>query len=262
MSLDTRKDAMALTSNIKTDQIYPSCRLLSRIIGMPIWPYEPIVGRNAFAHESGIHQDGVLKNRQTYEIMTPQSVGRAGTEMVLGKHSGRAAVAKKCEELGFRMQDEEVKIVFDAIKNLADRKERIFDEDVEAIILEEVFRKSRKYALKNMSVFCGNAGMPPSAAVIMTVDDEEKRATEFGNGPIDALFTTINTLVGQKPKLQSYMVNAVTRGIDAQGEVTVRLEQAGLSTVGRGSDEDVIVASAKAYINALNRLAMKMEEKS
>jgi len=261
MALHTRHDYYGLTTGIATEQIFPSCRLLSRIIGMPIPAYKAIVGRNSFAHESGIHQDGMLKNRQTYEIMTPESVGRSGTDIVLGKHSGRNALSAKVKELGFVLTDEQLGQVFEAVKRLADKKQEIFDQDVESLILEQVFRIPDKYALKTLSVLAGNTGMPPTAAVIMDIDGEEKRLSGFGTGPVDAVFNTLSALVGRKPKLLEYAVNAVTGGTDAQGQVTVRLEEDGHMTVGRGTDEDIIVASAKAFLNALNRLAKKREEK-
>ncbi|EPR42666.1 2-isopropylmalate synthase [Desulfovibrio sp. X2] len=261
MALNVRQPFFELETGIETEQLYPSCRLLSRIIGMPIPPYKAIVGRNAFAHESGIHQAGMLKNRQTYEIMTPQSIGRSGTDIVLGKHSGRTALTAKLKELGFNLNDEQTATVFEAVKRLADKKKKIFDEDVEALVLEEIFRIPDKYALRTLSVLAGNTGVPPTAAVVMEVDGEEKKLSGFGMGPVDAVFHTISEIVGQKPRLLEYLVSAVTGGTDAQGEVTVRMELAGKNAVGRGSDGDIIVASAKAYLNALNRLAKKEEKR-
>ncbi|MFW5490452.1 MAG: 2-isopropylmalate synthase [Desulfovibrio sp.] len=267
MALATRKDYYDLDCNVDTTQLFPACRLLSRIIGQPIDPYKAIVGRNAFAHESGIHQDGMLKHRQTYEIMTPESVGRAGTEIVMGKHSGRTALDSKLKELGFlHLSSDEVDQVFTAIKHLADRKTTILDEDVEALVLEEVFRRHGRYSLKKLSVLSGNIDMPPTAMVILDDaenEDEpvEKRLSGFGSGPIDAVFQTVDTVVERAPNLMEYKVNAVTGGADALGEVTVRLEENGMTSVGRGSDEDIIVASAKAYINAVNRLIIKEGEK-
>ncbi len=259
MNLHTRPAYFELESNIKSEQLFPTCRLLSMIIGAPIPPYKAIVGANAFAHESGIHQDGMLKDRRTYEIMTPESVGRMQTELVLGKHSGRAALDTKCKELGFTLDDEQLATVFEAIKKLADKKEQIFDEDVEAVILEEVFRIPDKYKLINMTAVAGID--PPSAALVMEIDGQEIRQATFGVGPVDAVFNAINTAVGKQPALDRYQVNAVTHGTDAQGEVMVRLCMDGHSAVGRSADGDVIVAGAKAYLNALNRLAKKEEER-
>ena len=261
MSLKTRACYYNLETGVKGEQIYPSSRLLSMIIGQPIGPYKPIIGANAFAHESGIHQAGVLKCPETYEIMTPQSVGRAGNEMVLGKHSGRNAVKARLDELGYHLSEEQVTQMTEAVKSLGDKKKNIFSEDLEALVLEEIYRLPDKYRFKYLSVLSGNMAMPPTAAMVMGVDGEEKKLSSFGVGPIDAVFNTISQLTGRNPQLKQYAVNAVTGGTDAQGEVTVRLEEGGHTSVGRGSDGDVIVASAKAFINALNRLAKKEEER-
>jgi len=261
MALKTRACLYGLETGIKTEQLYPSSRLLSMIIGQPIPPYKPIIGANAFAHESGIHQAGVLKCAETYEIMTPQSVGRAGTELVLGKHSGRNAVKARLEALGFTLTEEQVTQMTEAVKNLADKKKNIFSEDVEALVLEEIYRLPDRYRLKRLSVLSGNMGVSPVAAVVMEIEGREEQLSNFGVGPIDAVFNTISQLTGRTPVLKQYAVNAVTSGTDAQGEVTVRLEEGGHKSVGRGSDPDVVVASAKAYVNALNRLAKKEEER-
>lgn len=260
MNLKVREDRYKLLTNVKSEQIYPSCRLLSMIIGQPIPPYKAIVGANAFAHESGIHQDGVLKHKATYEIMTPESVGKTSSDIVLGKHSGRHAVKKKLEELGYRLSEEQLDQVFMAIKKLADKKKQIFEEDVEAVVLEEIFRLPDKYKLIYLSAISGNMAIP-TAVLKMDVNGEEKKLAHFGVGPIDAVFNTIGRIVGRKPKLLRYSVNAITGGTDAQGEVTVKIEENNLTSVGRASDPDIIVASAKAYINALNRLVKKEEEK-
>ena len=259
MNLRTRPQYYELETGIDTAQIFPSCRLLSMIIGQAIPPYKAITGANAFAHESGIHQDGMLKDRRTYEIMTPESIGRTRSELVLGKHSGSHALQKKIEELGYRLEAEHLQLVFAAVKELADKKTQIFDEDVEAVILEQVFRIPDHYRLINLSVQSGNTGVPPTAAIVMEVDGEEKKHATFGVGPVDAVFNAISDVVGRRPTLKRYTVTAITGGTDAQGEVTVRLEDGGRASVGRGADPDIIVASAKAYLNAMNRLA-KMEE--
>ncbi|MEW5773994.1 MAG: 2-isopropylmalate synthase [Thermodesulfobacteriota bacterium] len=262
MALHTRQPYYELECGVKTEQIYPTCRLLSRIIGQPIPPYKAITGTNAFAHESGIHQAGMLKDRRTYEIMTPQSIGRAGTELVLGKHSGRAAVGSKVAELGYRLTDEQVAKVAEAVKALADKKQKIYDEDVEAIVLEEVFRIPDKYALKYVSIQSGNINIPPTAVVVMDVDGVEKKLAHFGVGPVDAVFNAISNIIGRKPQLLEFLISAITGGTDAQGEVTVKIQDNDKTSVGRGAHEDIIVASAKAYLNALNRLAKKQEETS
>jgi len=261
MALKTRACLYNLETGVKGEQIYPSSRLLSMIIGQPIPPYKPIIGGNAFAHESGIHQAGVLKCPETYEIMTPQSVGRAGNEMVLGKHSGRNAVKARLEELGFALTEEQVTQMTEAVKQLADKKKNIFSEDLEALVLEDIYRLPDKYKLRKLSVLSGNMGVEPVAAVVLEVDGREEKLSSFGVGPVDAVFNTISQLTGRSPVLKQYAVNAITGGTDAQGEVTVRLEEGGHKSVGRGSDGDVIVASAKAYVNALNRLAKKEEER-
>ena len=260
MALNVRKDVYNLTTTIKTEQLFPSCRLLSLIIGRPIPANKAVVGANAFAHESGIHQDGMLKHRSTYEIMTPESIGRSGTEMVLGKHSGRHALKKRLEELGYRLDEDQVDLVFQALKRLADKKEQIATEDIEALVLEEIYRIPDKYKLVYLSVLSGNMAIP-TAAMKLEVDGEEKQLADFGVGPIDAVFHTIAKLCCRDPKLLQFSVNAITGGTDAQGEVTVRIEEKGASAVGRGADPDIIVASAKAYLNALNRIAKKTEDK-
>jgi 2-isopropylmalate synthase len=269
MALRTREELYRLTTNIKTEQLFPSCRRLSQIIGQPIPPNKPIVGANAFAHESGIHQDGMLKNRLTYEIMTPESIGKKGTEIVIGKHSGRHALGNKLKEMGYALDDEQVAKVFVAVKELADKKEQIFDEDVEALVLEKVYRKHDRFRLRDLSVTSGTGGVPPTAALVMEFTEKEgeetvirvRKLSSFGEGPVDAVFKTISDLVGRKPRLELYSVNAVTGGTDAQGAVTVRIEEDGVKSVGRSSHEDILVASANAYINALNRLERMKEEK-
>lgn len=265
MALNTRPQHYEVETGIISELLYPSCKRLSQIIGQPIPPYKPIVGTNAFAHESGIHQDGVLKNRLTYEIMTPESIGRTGTDMVIGKHSGSHAIKAKVGELGYQLDDEQLQIVFSAVKDLADKKEQIFDEDVEALILEKVYRMRDQFHIKDMSVFSGTGGVPPHAAVVMDVmkDGEwvAERSTAFGEGPVDALFKCISDMAGITPTLERYLVSAITGGTDAQGQVTVRIEDGGVMAVGRGVDEDILMASAKAYVNALNRLEKTKEEK-
>ncbi|MFO7728229.1 MAG: 2-isopropylmalate synthase [Desulfonatronovibrio sp.] len=256
MALDVRKDYYNLETGVNTRQIYPSCRLLSMIIGQAIPPYKAITGANAFAHESGIHQDGMLKNRQTYEIMTPDSIGKASSDIVIGKHSGRHALKNKLDELGYNLTEEQLSQVFQAVKKLADKKKQVYVEDVEAVVLEEVYRIPDKFKLIYLSSMSGNMAIP-NAALKMEVRGKEKLLSDFGVGPIDAVFNTIDRLVERKPKLTRYSVNAITGGTDAQGEVTVKLEENSMTSVGRASDPDIIFASAKAYINALNRLAKK-----
>ncbi|MDR1777219.1 MAG: 2-isopropylmalate synthase [Desulfovibrio sp.] len=256
MALSVRKDYYGLTHNIVTEQIYPSCRMLSMTIGRPIPGHKAIVGENAFAHESGVHQDGMLKHRETYEIMTPESVGRAGSKLVIGKHSGRNAVRNKFESMGFKLNETELNLVFEAVKSLADRKKNLHDDDLMALVHEEIYRMPDRYRLRHVSVQSSDAdGVPPTAAVIMDVDGKEKRGAGFGAGPVDALFNVIADIVGRKADLEQYAVNAITGGTDALGEVTVRLRSESGASVGRGAHPDILVASARAYVNALNSLA-------
>ena len=203
MALEVRRDFYRLASGIRKEQLFPSGRLLSLIIGQPIPPCKPIIGVNAFAHKSGIHQDGMLKNRETYEIMTPQSVGRQDEDMVLGKHSGRAALVRRLEDLGYRLEAGQVDIVFAAMKKLADRKKEIFVEDLEAVILDEIFRIPDKYRLEYLSAVSGNMAIP-NAVIKMYVDGEERVISDFGTGPVDAVFNTIARVVGRRPKLIRY----------------------------------------------------------
>ncbi|BCS87460.1 2-isopropylmalate synthase [Pseudodesulfovibrio sediminis] len=265
MALNTRKELYNVETGIVTEQIFPSCRRLSQIIGMPIPPNKAIVGANAFAHESGIHQDGVIKNRLTYEIMTPDSIGRTSNDIVIGKHSGSHAVKKKAEELGYSLDEEQIQILFKAVKDLADKKEQVFDEDVEALILENVYRRLDRFRLVDMSVFSGTGDVPPHAATVMEFgaegEAEVKRTSKFGEGSIDAAFQSIYSLVGISPKLEVYSVNAVTEGSDALASVAVRIEHDNVKAVGRANDGDVVKASALAMVNALNRLEKAKEEK-
>jgi 2-isopropylmalate synthase len=255
VALSVRRDYYGLTHNIVTEQLYPSCRMLSLTIGRPIPGHKAIVGANAFAHESGIHQDGMLKNRETYEIMTPQSVGRTESSLVIGKHSGRHAVRNKFESMGFKLDDTELNVIFEAVKALADRKKTLYDDDLMALMHEEIYRIPDRYRLRHVSVQSSDAGgVPPTAAVIMDVDGEEKSGAGFGAGPVDALFNVIADIVGRETELEQYAINAITGGTDALGEVTVRLRAQTRVAVGRGAHPDILVASARAYVNALNSL--------
>ena len=261
MNLAVRKDYYGLESNIVSTQLYPSCRLLSMTIGQPIPHNKAIIGANAFAHESGIHQDGMLKNRQTYEIMTPQSVGRDSTNLVIGKHSGRNAVRSKFESMGYKLDDEQLQTIFEAVKDLSDRKKKLYDEDLMALVQDKLYRMPDSYRLSHVSVSSSDAGgVPPTAAVLMDVDGIEKSHAGFGVGPIDAVFNVIADMVGRQPELEQYSVNAITGGTDAMGEVTVRIAENGFSAIGCGAHPDIIVASAKAYVNALNHLVQAEKE--
>ncbi|MDR2051251.1 MAG: 2-isopropylmalate synthase [Deltaproteobacteria bacterium] len=260
MALRVRADYYGCLPGVVTEQIYPTCRMLSRIIGQPIPLNKPICGDNAFAHEAGIHQDGVMKKRETYEIMSAESVGRSSNLIILGKHSGRNALRRKLETLGYELEEKEVDLVFEGVKYLADRKEEIFDEDIEALVLEKVYRVPDRYRLISLSVQSSDAAIPPTAAVVLEARGEERRQVSFGDGPIDATFQSICQVTGRRPKLEKYQVNAITEGTDAQGEVTVRISENSVSAVGRGAHVDILRASALAFVNALNRLAKKEEE--
>ena len=253
MALATRKDFFGLRTNIKTPFIYQTSRLLTQITGVPVQPNKAVVGANAFAHESGIHQDGLIKEKITYEIMTPQSVGISDSNIVLGKHSGRHAVSEHLKKMGFNLTSEELNQVTAKVKELADIKKEVFDEDLEAIVYELLFRSEDKYKLDYLNVVSGSVAIP-TATMRMTIDGEMFQDAGFGIGPVDATFSVIRKITQTNYPLLKYAVNAITGGTDAQGEVTVQLRYNSRSVIGHGAHPDVIVASAKAYINALNRL--------
>jgi 2-isopropylmalate synthase len=217
------------------------------------------VGANAFAHESGIHQDGVLKEKMTYEIMTPESVGIPKSSLILGKLSGRHAFRERVRELGYRLSDQDFELAFSRFKQLADKKRQIFDEDIESIVVEEVLRVPKRFKLVYLNVVAGNMTVP-TATVKMEVDGQIVQEAGFGDGPVDATFKTIRKITRSKAKLLQFAINAITSGTEAQGEVTVRLEEKGQTVIGQGADTDVIVASAKAYINALNKMEFKKQK--
>jgi 2-isopropylmalate synthase len=253
MAIETRKDILGVTTNIKKEHIYRSSKLLTDITGIPVQPNKAIVGANAFAHESGIHQDGLIKEKITYEIMTPESVGVSETNIVLGKHSGRHAIKERLKRMGYNLNAEEIDKVFKRFKELADVKKDIFDEDIEVVVSEELFRESDKYKLLYLNVVSGNAAIP-TATVQMEVDGKVMQEAHFGVGPVDAAFSTIKKITNTDYRLVRYAVNAVTEGIDAQGVVTAQLRYDGRTVTGHGADPDILVASVKAYVNALNRI--------
>ncbi len=262
MAIRTRSDLVDVRTGIDTRHIYPTSRLVSNITGMPVQPNKAIVGANAFAHESGIHQDGVLKERTTYEIMNPEDIGLSKGNIVLGKHSGRHALRDRIESMGYRLTDEELNRVFERFKELADVKKEMFDEDLEAILLDEVVRIPQVYELVTLGVMSGSRVMP-TAGVRMRIEGEEVEAAALGIGPIDAAFRAIARLTGTRSRLLFFSVNSITGGTDAQGEVMVRVEENGRVVVGQGADPDIITAAAKSYLNALNRLEyLKKAEKS
>ena len=258
MALRTRRDKLHFETRIQTEQIYPTSRLVRKLTGFVVPPNKAVVGQNAFSHMSGIHQDGVLKDKVTYEIMTPQSVGIPGNRLVLGKLSGRHAFKQRMEELGFDLSDEQFNTAFRRFKALADKKKEIFDEDLETLVMDQVLQIPRKYHLKYLNVTAGTEVMP-AASVQLEIDGNPVRDAEFGDGPVDAAFKTITKLTGTKAKLLVFSVNAITGGTDAQGEVRVRVEEEGIQASGFGAHTDIIVASAKAYVDALNRLEYRKQ---
>ena len=253
MSLYTRKNHLGLTTQINSKEIYHTSRLVSMVTGIVVQPNKAVVGANAFAHEAGIHQDGVLKNRMTYEIMEPETIGLASNRLVLGKHSGSHAFKQKLADLGYELTEGELSHLFEKFKELSDKRKEILDDDIEALIAEEILRVSDIYQLDYLNVVSGTVAVP-TATVKMKVRDREVQNAGFGVGPIDAAFNTIAKMTGTHSKLLRFSVNAISGGMDAQGEVTVRLQENGLVALGKGTDPDIITASAKAYINGLNRL--------
>jgi 2-isopropylmalate synthase len=256
MALRTRPDAMPYTTGVDTTQITKVSRQVSGITGFQVQPNKAIVGANAFAHESGIHQDGMLKNAQTYEIMTPESVGLKRSTLVMGKHSGKHAFKEKLKELGFTLNDNELIDAFERFKELADHKKEVFDEDIVALVDDAVIRHNDHIRFVGLQVVCGSEG-PQTAELILEVDGERQTAKAEGNGPVDATFNAIGKIVPHEAELQLYQVHAVTGGTDAQAEVTVRLAEDGRTVNGQGADHDTLVASARAYVNALNKLMVK-----
>jgi 2-isopropylmalate synthase len=257
MALRVRADQMPYENKIDTTKIMKISRTLQAITGFNVQPNKAIVGANAFAHESGIHQDGVLKHAQTYEIMTPESVGLTKSNLVIGKHSGRAAFRNKLEELGFELGDNALNDAFARFKVLADKKKTIYEEDIIALIEDEVVGENEDIKFVSLQVQAGSTG-PQVAEICLAIDGAEKCAKVEGNGPVDAIFKSIREIIPHPDaRLKLYQVHAVTGGTDAQAEVTVRLEENGKTVSGQGTDADTLVASARAYLHALNKLALK-----
>jgi len=256
MTLRVKKDLMPFHTDIKTESIIKASRLVSSITGFAVQPNKAIVGANAFAHEAGIHQDGMLKHAGTYEIMTPESVGLLKSSLVLGKHSGKHAFSEKLKELGYELGNNALMELFGRFKDLADKKKEIFDEDLLALVGDRAASYNEHIKFVSLVVNAGSLEKHEAKLQIL-IDDENKITTSFGNGPVDATFNAIKNLTNTNFKLKLYQVHAITAGTDAQGEVTVRLEDEQLSSQAKGADPDIIVASAKAYINALNRLIFK-----
>ena len=256
MALETRKDLYGVSTNVNTRQIYRTSRLVSDITGFAVQPNKAIVGANAFRHASGIHQDGVLKDRTTFEIMDPQSIGWPSNELVLGKLSGRAGLRSRLDDLGYHLDQENLNEAFELFKNLADRKPEVTNADLVALMSSQrrIADIPAVYSLEHVQVTCGNHDVPTATVTLVDSDDNSSTDAAIGTGPIDAVYKAINRIIDVPNRLTEYRVDAVTEGIDALGDVTIRIEKDERAYVGRGSDTDIIVASAKAYMNALNRL--------
>jgi 2-isopropylmalate synthase len=261
MAVRTRADVFPVETRVDTTQIVPASKLVSQITGYPVQPNKAVVGANAFAHESGIHQDGVLKHRETYEIMRAQDVGWTQNKLVLGKHSGRNAFKTRLSELGIELEsDEALNAAFARFKELADKKHEIFDEDLHALVSEEMVTPENDHYKLVYSHVCSETGEMPHAQVILNVGGVEQKGEADGGGPVDATFKAIETIVGSGAELLLYSVNAITTGTDAQGEVTTRLSKGGRIVNGSGADTDIVIASARSYLNALNRLHSSLEK--
>ncbi|BEV08943.1 MULTISPECIES: 2-isopropylmalate synthase [unclassified Methylophilus] len=261
MAIKTRSDIFNLNTRIDTTQIVPSSKLVSTITGYPVQPNKAIVGANAFAHESGIHQDGVLKHRETYEIMRAEDVGWGANKLTLGKLSGRNAFRTRLKELGIELESEDaLNAAFARFKELADKKSEIFDEDLHALVSDEVVQESREMFKLSYLQVASQTGEIPHAILTLSVDGSEQRTEANGGGPVDATFKAIENVVQSDSELLLYSVNNITSGTDAQGEVTVRLSKGGRIVNGQGADTDIVVASAKAYLNGLNKLYAKAEK--
>jgi 2-isopropylmalate synthase len=253
MILKTRHEVLPFHTGIVTKQIFHTSRLVSSITGVSVQPNKAVVGSNAFAHEAGIHQHGIIQERTTYEIMDPEAIGMGKSSLVLGKHSGRHAFGERVKALGYTLSDGEIDRAFRRFKNVADNKKTVFDEDIEAIIADEILRIAETYKLLSLTVMSGS-DVVPTATVRMEIEGTEYHGAELGNGPVDAAYNAIMKLTGRNPSLRRFSISAITGGTDALGEVSIQLEEDGNVAHGQGSHEDIIVASAKAMVNALNRL--------
>ncbi|MBI5018505.1 MAG: 2-isopropylmalate synthase [Deltaproteobacteria bacterium] len=253
MALRTRSDYLPFDTRIATEHLYPTSRLVSLVTGVPVQPNKAIVGANAFAHEAGIHQDGVLKEKLTYEILTPQSVGVPTNALVLGKHSGRHAFREKVKDLGYELSEDQVELAFKAFKDLADKKKTVYDEDVDALIAEKILRLPDRFRMEYLNVSSGTVTVP-TATVQMMIDGVVRQEAGFGDGPVDAAFSVIKKLTRKDPRLVNFTINSITGGTDAQAEVSVRIEEEGVLANGQAADTDIVVASAKAFVHALNKL--------
>jgi 2-isopropylmalate synthase len=256
MALKVRGDIMPYFTHVDSRKIMNISRRVATVSGFPVQYNKAIVGKNAFAHESGIHQDGMLKNAETFEIMRPEDVGLTETNIVLGKHSGRAALRAKLKDLGYDLAENQLNDMFVRFKELADRKKEVYDEDLIALMRAGEDEAKDHLVVKSLRVVCGTGG-PAEAELAMTIDGEEKTATQTGDGPVDATFKAVRELHPNSANLSLYQVHAVTQGTDAQATVSVRLEEDGNIATGQSADTDTVVASAKAYVNALNRLLVR-----
>ncbi len=254
MAIKTRRDLFNLDTGIDTRQIYKTSRMVSELSGFSVQPNKAIVGANAFRHESGIHQDGVIKMPITFEIMDPKTVGIPSSSLVLGKLSGRHAFRERLAELGYTLEDEDFTRVFRAFKELADKKKEIADRDIESLVAEEQRTVSEVYHLDRIQISCGDRGIPTASVIIIDSEGQAQSDAALGSGPVDAAFKAVDKIVKMPNTLTEFSVKSITEGIDAIGEVLCRIESGGVTYTGRGADTDIIVASAKAYINALNRL--------
>jgi 2-isopropylmalate synthase len=259
MAMRVRHDIMPFTTGIDTTKIMHISRRVSTVSGFGVQPNKAIVGKNAFAHESGIHQDGMLKSADTFEIMRPEDIGLQATHLVMGKHSGRAALRAKLRELGFEVADNQLGDIFVRFKTLADRKKEVYDDDLIALVRDQASDAHDRIQVKFLRVICGTEA-PQSADLILEIDGEEKRTTAQGDGPVDATFNAVKALFPHGGRLQLYQVHAVTEGTDAQATVSVRMEEEGRIATGQAADTDTVVASARAYIDALNRLIVRREK--
>jgi len=259
MAIRTRGDVLPYRTNIDATSLSRASRLVSAVTNFPVQYNKAIVGRNAFAHESGIHQDGMLKHTQTYEIMTPESVGVSKTSLVMGKHSGRNAFRTKLKELGYELGENQFEDAFTRFKALADRKKHVYDEDIEALVDEEIAHMHDRTKVVALTVIAGTLG-PQTATLTLDVEGEHHTVQATGNGPVDATFNAIKQIIPHQGSLQLYQVHAVTQGTDAQAEVSVRLEEDGRTVTGRGADTDTMVASARAYVAAVNKLKLTREK--
>ena len=261
MALRTRQDFFNLSTNIDTTRIYRTSRLVSELTGFSIQPNKAIIGANAFRHQSGIHQDGVLKKAITYEIIDPKSVGIPSSALVLSKLSGRHAFKERLSELGYTLSEEALSRAFQGFKELADKKKEITDRDIESLIAEELRTVTEAYHLDHVEVSCGDHSLPTATVRLIGPDGQSLADAALGTGPVDAIYKAINRIVGIPNELTEFAVKSVTEGIDAIGEVLIRIESEGVTYTGRGAATDIIVASAKAYMNALNRLLASKEAK-